>query len=741
MPKTPVSLPGPVGCAAVAAGLLSALMVTGKSTRDALFCGYFATTELPKAMLAGAGLSAAFALATAPSFRRRGPATVLPILLAINAVAFLVEHAALPAAPRTVALILYLHISAVMGVVLSGFWSVVNESFDPHTLRLSISRIGLGGTLGGFIGGLSAERIAAWAGARHTLLELFLLSALAALSVRALDTGEMPSLAEPAPARSEAPHASPYLFELAVFVALTALCSSVVDFAFKARAMEQFASPEQLMQFFALFYTGVSLLGFLLQATLTPHLLDRSGLGVGLGGLPAALAITGVVALVAPGLPAAGLLRAADGALVGSLYRSAYEPLYTPLPAERKRAAKSLIDVLVNRAGDALGGFLAWALVLIFPVSAAAGANATVILAALATLWVAMRLRRGYVAELRESLRSGAVVVDEAGVRDQTTRLTLSRTLSELNRERLLAEIERQRALGVTPPRADARQTSDRGPPTPRSDPGGAFVRDPDAGETATEPSAAGLAASAAERGPPAEAANASAARSVPELTADLLSRDPARLRSALTSVDPSLTAFVIPLIARDDVGAQAMNALRSFGERVIGQLADALLDAEHTPAVVRRRLVRVIASNPSRWAAAALAAALEDPDFDVRRQVAAGLEDMARADVHVPLSRAHTLEIAARELSLDAGTTIHERVEHCLRLLGLAIDHEAFRLARLALGSDDPKLRGTALEYLDNVLPSGIRGALFTLIAAEGGAKSSRQEHELLDELRRTLV
>lgn len=165
-------------------------MVTGKSTRDALFCAYFPASELPKTMVAGAALSALFALASARTLRRHGPAVVLPPLLLVNALAFLVQHALLVSAPRAVALILYLHVSAVMGVVLSGFWSVVNERFDPHALRHSISRIGLGGTLGGFVGGLTAERIAAWAGARHTLIELAILSALGAGAMRALGPSE-----------------------------------------------------------------------------------------------------------------------------------------------------------------------------------------------------------------------------------------------------------------------------------------------------------------------------------------------------------------------------------------------------------------------------------------------------------------------------------------------------------------------------------------------------------------------
>jgi ATP:ADP antiporter, AAA family len=722
--------------AALAWGLLSALTVTAKSTRDALFCAYFPTAELPKTMVAGAALSAVFALATARVSRQRGPAHVLPPLLVLNALAFGIEHAVLDKAPRAVALLIYLHVSGVTGLMLSGFWSVVNERFDPHALRLSISRIGLGGTLGGFVGGVSAERIAAWTGARHTLLELSAFSLLAALSIKNLGSPETaaapPSNAEPFV------FASGYLRQIALFVGLTTLASSVVDFAFKARAMERYESPEALMQFFAFFYTATSLASFVVQATLTPRLLDRAGLGVGLGTHPAVLAVAGLISLALPGLGSQALLRGADGALVVSLFRSSYEPLYTPIAAEKKRAAKSMIDVLVNRCGDALGSLLAWGLVLLVPAAAAFWASAVVVAVMLAALVIAAELRKGYIAELASSLRSGAVVLDEDGVQDQTTRLTLSRTMSDLNRERLLAEIQRQRDLGLmggSAPPSPLPPSS----PAPRSAP----PPPAEAVGTGAEPLPSKPLGSGALTSTLMSAAAPSPASVGPrkaQLVADLLSNDAARLRAALDDADPSLAAFVIPLIARGDVGAQAMNVLGDFGARIVGQLADALLDADGVSPTVRRRLVRVIANSRSSWAAAALASALEDPDFDVRRQVVRGLEEIWDSGGGTPLGRTPALAVAARELDSRDGAPDPERVEHVLRLLGLVFDREAFRLARAALGHADAKLHGTALEYLDNVLPSTIKTALFAVLPSQPNLRSQRVERELIDELRRTL-
>lgn len=708
MPLTPVPASNSsVHKAVLGAAALVALTVAAKTARDGLFCSHFPAAELPKVMVAGAALSALLAVLAGRMLRSFGPASTLPPLLILNALGFIAEHGGLVVAPRAVALILYLHVSAVTGLIISGFWSVVNERFDPHTLRIQVSRIGLGGTVGGIVGGLIAERVAAWTDARHALLALAVLSLIGALSVWLVGAPEARELPEPQVPAVQSLR-STYVRELALFVGLIALASSVVDFAFKVRAMERYTSAQSLVQFFALFYTAVSLASFLVQAFVTPQLLEKAGLGVGLSALPAVVTGSALLAIIVPGLPAQGLLRGADGALTTSLFRSAYEPLYTPLSAERKRSVKAVIDVVVNRLGDGFGSLLSWALVLLVPAWASPAATIAVVLIALAALFLAARLREGYVAELAASLRSGSVVLNDAHVSDFTTRLTLSRTMQALDRERLKAEIQRLR----------------------EQDPAAAL-----AAAKALAPQLPGSAPAAS----PAPIANGA---ELAELVSELTSRDAARVRAALSRAQPNLTSFVIPLILRSDVGAEAMNVLGSFGARVTGQLADALLDREQSSPTLRRRLVRVVTNGKSPWAATALIAALDDPDFEVRQHAARGLEELAGQGITAPLARDKTVEDAVRELENEALGPANQRVEHALRMLGLVYDCEAFRLAHAALSSADEKLRGTGLEYLENVLPEAARNALFKVLAAEMAPKTQarRIERDLLDELRKTL-
>ena len=58
-------------------------------------------------------------------------------------------------------------------------------------------------------------------------------------------------------------------------------------------------------------------------------------------------------------------------------------------------------------------------------------------------------------------------------------------------------------------------------------------------------------------------------------------------------------------------------------------------------------------------------------------------------------------------------------RLEHIFRLLSLCLPRELLHIAFQALQTNDSYLRGTALEYLESVLPAGIRENLLQFLEA----------------------
>jgi AAA family ATP:ADP antiporter len=149
----------------VASGLMVAHQVAGKAVRDGLFLSRFAPSDLPKVVVAAALAAVLLGLGFARILGRSGPLRVVPLSFAGGSLLHLAEFAMLQGAGEgvraVVITIVYLHLVGFGAILLSGFWSIVNEFFDPREAKLRYGRIAGARTLGGIAGGLLAERGAA----------------------------------------------------------------------------------------------------------------------------------------------------------------------------------------------------------------------------------------------------------------------------------------------------------------------------------------------------------------------------------------------------------------------------------------------------------------------------------------------------------------------------------------------------------------------------------------------------
>jgi len=166
--------------AALAAVAFVAQQVTGRATRDALFLSVFDAVDIPRVMLGAAAFSLIAVALSARMMSRLGPAPSVPFFCGLSALLFGFEAMSLPDAPRVIAVLNYLHMTAIGAIVLSGFWSIVNERFDPHTAKKVVSRITAGAALGGLAGGGLAYALSEWAELRTGLFVLAAINLLCA---------------------------------------------------------------------------------------------------------------------------------------------------------------------------------------------------------------------------------------------------------------------------------------------------------------------------------------------------------------------------------------------------------------------------------------------------------------------------------------------------------------------------------------------------------------------------------
>ena len=717
------SRPGSVVAAMIGAAAVTAQFVSGKAVRDALFLTSLDLSALPAMLVATSVCSILLVVTNARAARTIGPATLVPASFAVSGVLFLIEWVLRPQAPSSTAIVVYLHISGLGPVLASGFWLIASERFDPRTAKRRYGHIAAAGTLGGLVSALVTERVAAAFGVPAMFPLLAILQFGSAWFVRRTavcavaggtpaSTGEPPSAAQsrsPLRVLSEAP----YLRNLAALVLLGTTGAALVDYLFKAQAIETFGRGDTLLRFFALYYAATSLMAFVLQTSASHLVLERFGLGVSAGTPAGALLAGSLAGLVAPGFGSLLAARGGESVFRSSFFRAGYELFYTPIPAEEKRAAKTLIDVGFDRLGDGVGGGFVRLSVLLAPAMQSSAILSLAIMCSAGALLAASRLNRGYLGTLENSLvdlsrRAGAIDPTQVEHTVSGTRST-----GRLRRDRVGTSLGRQMDGAV------ARAAID----SPSLD---AEMRD----------------------------------------ILSLRSRSRLRIVEVLSRED-GLTAGLVPhaitLLAWDQVADHAMFALRKVAEERVGQLVDALLDPNQDFAV-RRRLARVFSVCVSERAASGLMFGLDDPRFDVRYQSARSLVAIVEKNPRVEIDSARILAVVLREVAVgrgvwesrrlldgtDAGdshsaldefvrTRAGESLAHVFTLLSLVLPREPLQVAFRSLHADDPYLEGTALEYLEGVLPPAIRQRLWPFLEHRSAKRSARPTEQVMADLLRS--
>lgn len=672
--------------------------VGAKSVREAVFLSTFPSTELPKAMFASAIVSVPLALLVTRAMMRWGPRIIAPALFVVSAGLWGLEWLLLPDARAVVAILVYLHVSVGGAILLSNFWSVVSERFDPHTLKRLVPRIGAAGTFGGILGGGLIERTSKLLDARSTMLLLATLSVVAAMLVGQLARGyegsrELERASGHGGSRS-------YLRNIALLVLCSTLVTTFVDFALKRAAAVRFTDAENLVQFFALFYTIAAVVGFLVQILASRRLLELAGVGIVLAATPGVVLVFGAAAVMSPSLLMIAALRGAETSLASSLFRSAYEPLFGPVPAAQKRSTKAFIDVAFDKGGEALGAILVMLIVLAGANYAARVPLLLAMCAAALALYFSLRAQRGYVTELERSLRSGTISVESDEFLDPMAKLTLSGTAIGLDRVKLLERISQLRSDGAAAPAASEGAVVTRG-----------------------------------------AAANASYAESLLDDVKALLDVEPATTRTVLrrNDLDPRLAAFVIPLLAVNGLARDAAQALRTMKGPAVALMGEVMQSADAL-LVVRRRIPHVLRSMRGPQVVEVLSQALEAEPFVVRSRAALALREVLGGDLGGHPDPARILRLVLRELAhepLDEAS-----VEHVLLLLILGTGRAGIELVRQGIRSQDEKLRGTALEYLESQLPDSVRNHVIAALSAAAPPRrlQPRTVSELSDELKRSL-
>lgn len=692
--------------AACAALMMIGHLQGGKTVRDALFLSYFDVTDLPKMMVATAVLSALAIVAFSRVLARYGPARLTPAFYIFSGIISFGEWAAMAFWPHIVTLILYLHVTVLDSLLISGYWSIINERYDPYSAKNVISRMAIFATLGGLLGAGAASVVAKIVDIRAVIAMLAFLHLFGGLALYQVTRGQADSNSQPAPPRGllTIVKKNTLIQRMAILMVTLAATIALLDYLFKA-TLQVSLSREELVTFFAYFYIAIDIGSLLLQTFVGSKALRWFGLGGTIILLPLGIIFGGLITFVFRSLMTITLLRGGSNLLTNSFFGPGYELLFTPISPADKRTSKILIDVGANRSGNMLGGLMIMGLLLLPGLTDSYILLTVMLLAGVMSLLIIL-LNRGYISQLADNLLSGALKSDEIEIKDKTTQGTVALTQTSLERDRLLQQISLYRSKDVSSEVQSAREQN--------------TVSAPKSVSAGTDENL------------------------TVEVIRDLLSRDENRIRRVLVNktITPALLPHILPLFRNHGVLLQeALKAAKPLVSIASGQLVDALLN-QHQHPLIRRRIPLLLGQADNDLALQGLTLGLQDRELDVRFRCAEALARIKTNHPQLYINTEAVWRVVYREIADFSRTGFKssrgvEPLRYLFNLLGIILGPGVMDICYNALQAEDPVIRGTALEYLENQLPQKVREPLWPWIAAGRTAtKSNRPTKEIMYDL-----
>ena len=341
-------------------------------------------------------------------------------------------------------------------LLLSQFWTLANDLYDPRQARRLFGFIGGGVSLGGMAGSGLAALVAGRIGTTPLLLfsaaTLIGSATIVTVILRQRATAHHTTASadpSPAPAADDAwtlIRRSANLRSIALLISLAAVAAMIVDQQLNLAAEQVHGDDEDAVTgFLASVRFFLSAGSLLIQLLLVRQIYRLLGIGAAVMMLPVALGASSVLMLTTGAIWAAAVASVIDRSIRYTVDRTTREILFLPLETGVRLRVKSFVDVTVDRVARASGALVVlvaikpWGLALPWPYL-------SVITLALVGLWLvlAVRARDRYVAAIRRGLELQAVKADEVsvGVADLTTVEALLEELAHPDERRVLYAID-----------------------------------------------------------------------------------------------------------------------------------------------------------------------------------------------------------------------------------------------------------------------------------------------------------
>ena len=356
-----------------------------------------------------------------------------------------------------VPLVFFVWANVFIMVLMTQFWILVNDVFNPREAKRLIGFLVSGGILGGIVGGLLAGVLA-------THIPDYLLYIAGGILI--LNIGVVVAIfrwrqkTSSPPTRVETDDVQKsgkiekvgfldcfktvrktyYLKLLAALVTITWIVSTFVDFQYNI-VIEREVTQTFYISFFGYFNSALLIVPFFVQLLMTSNIIKRLGIRLTLLVYPLILLLFSFGIAAFPTILFALSIKGSDKSLSFSLNQSVRELLYIPISPEVKYKAKIFIDMFLNRVGKGIGALLLMIFVWVPTAQILRIRIVSIMSIVFILLWVGLNLRvsKEYAniikGKLKKSKRADRIVDEKLDV--DFMKLVLD-TIEDKNRSSIL---------------------------------------------------------------------------------------------------------------------------------------------------------------------------------------------------------------------------------------------------------------------------------------------------------------
>jgi AAA family ATP:ADP antiporter len=274
-----------------------------------------------------------------------------------------------------IGIVYFLWVGIFNVMVIAQFWAFANDVLTPEQGKRIFPLIGVGSSLGAWVGSVRAGQLVETRGPMRLLLAaaaILVISTLLARVVSRLSRRSEPTAVAAAASKPlgkeggfELIRKDRYLMLIAALTVLLNVVNTSGEYLFGRYVVEQanvlHAGPEAaaarerfIGETYSRLFSTVNLVGFLLQMFVVSRVFKYLGVGRALFIHPLVAGVGYLLMLRAPSIRLMGLLKIADNSLDYSLGNTTKQALWLPTSREAKYKAKQAVDSFFMRAGDVI---------------------------------------------------------------------------------------------------------------------------------------------------------------------------------------------------------------------------------------------------------------------------------------------------------------------------------------------------------------------------------------------------